>query len=144
MVSSLTQLSTAPLPEHASPLIDSSKIFFEKLIPKIPALAFRYSDWFLGICFELAGLAAFVQKVPHAVGLMLTGGGLITLSMARQSAHYIGVIRVGDFSPAYKRTLAYPKVLAIAVWAVVSWGFFRYAALNFEITSQWIHWILHY
>jgi hypothetical protein len=75
---------------------------------------------------------------------MLSGGGFITLSMARQCWHYIGGVRVGTFSPAYKRTLAYPKVLASAVWVIVSWSFFRYAALDFEIAPQWIHWILRY
>jgi|ERR1039458_3719302 hypothetical protein len=119
-------------------------MFLEKIIPKIPAFAFRYSDWFLGICLVLTGLAAFLQKVPHAIGLMLLGGGFITLSMARQCGHYIGAVRVGDFSPGYKRTLAYPKVLFIVVWSGVSWGFFRYAALDFGITAQWIRWILRY
>jgi hypothetical protein len=119
-------------------------VLLEKVIPKIPAFAFRYSDWFLGICFVLTGLAAFLQKVPHAAGLMLSGGGLIALSMARQCGHYIGAVRVGDFSPSYKRMLAYPKVLFVAVWSGVSWGFFRYAALDFEIPARWIHWALRY
>jgi hypothetical protein len=75
---------------------------------------------------------------------MLTGGGLITLGMARQCAHYISVIRKEDFSSEYKRRLVYPKVLAVAIWVVVSWSFFRYAALDFELTAHWIHRILHY
>jgi hypothetical protein len=115
-----------------------------KLVPKLPDFAIAYWDRFLGICFVLVGLAALLQKVPHAIGLLLSGFGLTTFGMARRCWHYIGGVRVGEFSPKYKRTLAYPKVLASVVWVAASWSFFRYAALDFEITAQWIRRILHY
>ena len=116
----------------------------DKLIPKLPAFAFLYWDCFVGICFVLAGLAAFLQKVPHAIGLLLSGLGFITFSMARHRWHYIGRIRLGEYSPQYKRTLAYPLVLSSVAWLAVSWSFFRYAAIDFEITAQWIRRFLRY
>ena len=116
----------------------------EKLVPKLPGFAFPYWDRFLGICLVLVGLIAFLQRIPHAIGLLLSGFGVITLSVVRECWHYIGAVRLQTFQPKYKRTLVYPRVLAIMFWLPVSWGFFRYAALDFQITAQWLRWILHY
>jgi hypothetical protein len=120
----------------------------EKVIPKLPAAAFYYWDRFLGICLVLAGVAGvagLVQGVTSsAVGLLLSGFGLITFSMARECFRYIGAVRVTEWSAQYKWSRAYPRVLASALWLAVSWVLFRYAALNFHITEQWVRWIFRY
>jgi hypothetical protein len=115
----------------------------EKLIPKLPAAAIHYWDCFLGICFVLAGLFQGVTS-SSAISLVLSGFGLITFSMARQCFHYIGAVRLHVCSAQHKRSLAYPKVLASIFWLAASWVCFRYAALNFHITAQWVRWTLHY
>jgi hypothetical protein len=129
----------------------------EKLIPKLPAAAIYYWDCFLGICFVLAALfqgvtsssarsgsASSSQPCTGTIGLLLSGFGLITFSMARQCWHYVGAVRLHVCSPQHKRSLAYPKVLASMCWLAASWVFFRYAALSFQITAQWIRRILYY
>lgn len=116
----------------------------EKLIPKLPVAAIHYWDCFLGICFVLAALAALLQGLTLSIGLLLSGFGLITFSMARQCLHYIGAVRLADCSPQYKRKLVYPKFLFGMIWVAASWVCCRYAALNFHITAQWVRWTLHY
>ena len=112
-----------------------------KLIPKLPAYAIEHWDRFLGTCFVLVAL---FQGVTSTNPLLLLGFGLIFLGEARKNWRYVGMIRIGQFSPSYKRTLAYPKVLACVVWLTVCWVCFRYAAINFQITAQWLRRILYY
>jgi hypothetical protein len=113
-----------------------------KLVPKFPAFSFHYWDGFLGICFVLAALLQGVAPSDYA--LLLSGFGLLTFSMARRCWHSIGAIRIGDYSRQYKRRLAYPRFLAGVFWLAISWVCFRYAALNFHITEQWVRRIFCY
>lgn len=115
-----------------------------KLVPKLPlpAFSFQYWDRFLGICFVVAALVQGVT--PRSYALLLFGFCLLAFSMARERGHYIGAVRIADLSRQYKRTLAYPKVLAGMFWLIVSLVCFRYAALNFQITARWLRLILHY
>jgi hypothetical protein len=118
---------------------------FDKLVPKLPAYAVFYWDSFLGICFVLGGLAAFFQKVPYAIGVLLCGFGLIAFSMARRCCHHIGGVRRScqGYWPEIRKQ-AYPTFFFLIVWAIVSWVCFRYAALDLQITVQWVRWLLFY
>jgi hypothetical protein len=100
-----------------------------KLIPKLPAFAFNYWDGFLGICFVLVAL--FQGVTPGNYSLLLSGFGLLGFSMARRCWHYIGSVRIGEYSPQFKRTLVYPKFLASLFWLAVAAICFRYAAITF-------------
>ena len=114
-----------------------------KLLPKLslPDFTFLYWDRFLGIFFVLAAL---LQGGSLTNPLLPSGFGLIGFSMARRCWHYIGAVRLGEFSPQYKRSLAYPKFFAGMVWLAVSWICFHYAALDFHITAPWVRRILQY
>ena len=80
-----------------------------------------------------------------SIGLVLSGFGLIAFGMARRCVHHIGNVRrsCAGYWPDMRKQ-AYPAFVAWMFWVTVSWVFCRYAALDFEITSQWIRWILHY
>ena len=103
-----------------------------------------YWDGCLGVCFVLVGLAAFLQKVPHAIGLLLSGFGLLAFNMARRCVHHIGNVRRGceGYWPDIRKQ-AYPAFVFWMSWLAVSWVCFHYAALDFEMTAQWARWILH-
>ncbi len=114
----------------------------DKLIARVPAYAIACWDGFLGICFVLIAL---VQGVPPSrYWLLLSGFGLISFGMFRKNSHYVGMVRTAQYSASYKSTLAYPKVLASVLWLAASWVFFRYAAISFPVTAQWVRLVLHY
>jgi hypothetical protein len=115
----------------------------QKLVPKLPDAAIHYWDCFTGLCFVLAGLYQAVNS-SSGIGWLVSGFGLITFSMARQCFRYVGAVRLHVCSAQYKRSLAYPKLLASVFWLTASWVCFRYAMLNFHITEQWLRWVLHY
>jgi hypothetical protein len=103
-----------------------------------------YWDGFLGICFVLVGLAAFLQKVSHTTGLLLSGLGMSGFSIARRNAHHIGNVRrsCNGYWPDLRKQ-AYPSFVFCLCWLAFSWGCFRYAALDFEMTAQWARRILY-
>jgi len=98
------------------------------------------------MCFVLAGLAAFLQKLPHFSGVLLLGFGLITLSFTRQAMHYIGYLaELFRVEPRRKRrAVHYPRALSVVFWGSVSWACFRYAFIDFNITEQWLRWVFRY
>jgi len=114
---------------------------FDTLVPKLSAYAVFYWDSFLGICFVLVGLAGFaglLEKLPHPIGVALSGFGLIAFGMARRCGHHIGNIRrgCGGYWPSI-REQAYPTCFLWVFWVLVLWVCCRYAALNFQITEHW-------
>lgn len=115
----------------------------DKLVPKLSPYAVFYWDGFLGICLVLVGLGGFLQKVPHASGLLLSGFGLSAFSASRRCVHHIGNIRRSSagYWPDIRKQ-AYPAFVFSVLWLAASWVCFRYAALDFEMTSQWARWIL--
>jgi hypothetical protein len=118
----------------------------DKLTPKLPAFAFQYWDGFLGSCFVLVALALVFQgtNINFSFGMMLSGFGLIFFSMARRRGHFIGMVRVTEWSTRYKWKRAYPSILFGGLWLFGSWICFRYAAVNSHINEQWLRRVLFY
>lgn len=123
----------------------------DKLAPKISDYSLLHWDRFIGVCFVLvglAGVAGFLEKLAHPVGVLLLGISVNAFAMMRRSIQFIGNVRRYHLAAlhGWKQIWhdTYPAFGAVAFWLLVFWVCCRYAFMNFQINEAWTKWLLRY
>jgi hypothetical protein len=104
---------------------------------KIPLVLVHYPESFVGLLCLVVGIP---KGVDPANAFLPFGFALLAFGLARRNFSHVGLWR----NPAYKLRFTFKELFAAILWTLLTWGCFRWWALDVHLNEPIMRWLLRY